>query len=75
MKGDLGAALFDINKASEVDPQNGNLIVERGVLLLLTGKEPEARAQFEILLQSDRQLWQKRIDDRIAAVRNQAPPK
>jgi tetratricopeptide (TPR) repeat protein len=72
-KGNLTAALADIRKATQMDPKNGNLLVERGVILLLMGKEKEAQADFDTLLQSDRALWQKRIDDRTAAVKKILP--
>lgn len=74
-KGDLPAALADITKALQFDPKNGNLMVEHGVILLLMGREKEAQAEFEVLLQADRALWQKRIDDRLAAVRKILPVK
>ena len=74
-KGDLAAALADIDKAIQIDPNNGNLLVEHGVILLLLGKEKDAQADFDRLLQSDRALWQKRIDDRIAAVKKVLPVK
>jgi tetratricopeptide (TPR) repeat protein len=72
-KGNLAAALADISKAIQMEPKNGNLVVERGVILVLMGKEKEAQADFDMLLQSDRALWQKRIDDRTAAVRKILP--
>ena len=75
VKGDLPAALADITKAVQIDPQNGNLVVERGVILVLMGREKEAQADFDALLKSDRELWQKRIDNRLAAVRKLVPAK
>ena len=42
-------------------------MVEHGVSLLM-GKDKEAQADFDQLLQADRALWQKRIDERTAAV-------
>jgi tetratricopeptide (TPR) repeat protein len=74
-KGDLAAALADIAKAVEVEPNNGNLLVEHGVILLLMGKDKDAQADFDRLLQSDRALWQKRIDERVAAVKKLLPIK
>jgi tetratricopeptide (TPR) repeat protein len=74
-KGDLAAALADIEKAIQLDPNNGNLIVEHGVILLLLGKDKDALAEFDRLLQSDRALWQKRIDERTAAVKKLLPVK
>lgn len=74
-KGDLPAALADITKAMQLEPKNGNFLVEQGVILLLMGKDKEAQADFDVLLQSDRALWQKRIDDRIAAVKKVVPNK
>ena len=68
-KNDLPAALADIMKATQLEPENGNLVVEHGVLLFLLGRDKEAEAVFDVLLQSDRDLWQKRINDRIAAVK------
>jgi len=73
-KGDLAAALSDVNKGIEIDPRNGNLRVEHGVLLLLMGKDQEAQVDFDMLLKSDHVLWQKRIDDRLAAVKSHLPP-
>lgn len=75
LKGDLPAALADIEKALQLDSSNGNLIVEHGVILMLLGRDKDAQAAFEPLLQSDRALWQKRIEDRIAAVRKLLPVK
>lgn len=74
-KGDLTTALAYVNKAIQIEPNSGNFVVERGVILLLMGKEKEAQADFDRLLQSDRTLWQKRIDERIAAVRKSLPIK
>jgi len=74
-KGDLSAALADIDKAIQLDSKNGNLLVEHGVILLLMGKEKDAQADFDRLLQSDRALWQKRIDERLAAVKKVLPAK
>ena len=74
-KGDLPAALADIIKALQNEPKNGNLMVEQGVILLLMGKEKEAQAVFDVLLKSDQALWQKRIDDRTAAMRKVVPVK
>ncbi|HJY27260.1 MAG TPA: tetratricopeptide repeat protein [Pyrinomonadaceae bacterium] len=74
-KGDLPAALADITKAIQLDPKNGNLMVDHGVILLLMGKDKDAQAVFDVLLQSDRPLWQKRIDERIAAMRKILPVK
>jgi tetratricopeptide (TPR) repeat protein len=68
-KGDLAGALADIDRAVKVDPNNGNCRVEHGVLLLLMGRGVEAQKDFDVLLESDRAVWQKRIDDRTAAVR------
>ena len=56
-----------------MEPNYGYLVVERVVMLVLMGKEKEAQGDFDILLQSDRALWQKRIDDRTAAVRKILP--
>lgn len=74
-KGDLPAALADISRAIQIDSKNGNLLVERGVILLLMGKDQEAQADFDVLLKSDRALWQKRIDERTAAARKIVPVK
>lgn len=75
VRGDLPAALADIVKAVELQPKNGNLVVEHGVILALMGKDKEAQAVFDVLLESDRALWQKRIDERIAAVKKVVPIK
>ena len=72
-KRDLKAALADILKALQLEPQNGNAMVEQGVILLVMGKDKEAQAVFDVLLQSDRALWQKRIDERTAALRKLNP--
>lgn len=74
-KGDLPAALADIAKALQLDPNNGNLLVEHGVILVLMGRDKDAQPYFDPLLQADRTLWQKRIDERIAAVRKALPVK
>ncbi|HKR23540.1 MAG TPA: tetratricopeptide repeat protein [Pyrinomonadaceae bacterium] len=76
-KGDLPAALADIVKAVQLQPENGNLVVEHGVILALMGKDKEAQAVWDVLLQSDsdRTLWQKRIDDRTVAVKKVVPIK
>jgi tetratricopeptide (TPR) repeat protein len=68
-KGELVGALADVSRAVELDPNNGNCRAEHGVLLLLLGRSREAQADFDMLLDSDRVVWQKRIDERIAAVR------
>ena len=72
-KGDLPAALADIIKALEIEPKNGNLLVEQGVILLLMGRDKEAQPVFDVLLKSDQALWQKRIDERTAAMRKILP--
>jgi tetratricopeptide (TPR) repeat protein len=74
-KGDLPAALRDIEKAIQLEPNSGNFMVEHGVILLLMGREKEAQVDFDRLLQADRTLWQKRIDERLAAVRKALPVK
>jgi len=74
-KGDLASAVADITKALQLEPNNGNLIVEHGVILLLMGRDKDAQAAFDVLLQADRGFWQKRIDERIAAVRKLLPVK
>jgi tetratricopeptide (TPR) repeat protein len=73
--GDLPAALADVEKGIKLDPKHGNLRVERGVILLLLGREKEAQADFDVLLKSDQALWQKRIDERTAAVKKIFPNK
>jgi tetratricopeptide (TPR) repeat protein len=72
-KGDLAAALADVNRGIANDSRNGNLRVEHGVLLLLMGKDLEAKVDFDMLLESDRVLWQKRIDERLAVVKKLMP--
>jgi tetratricopeptide (TPR) repeat protein len=72
-KGNLTAALADINKAIQLDPKIGNFLVERGVILSLMGRDKEAQVDFDRLLQADRTLWQKRIDERTAAVKKALP--
>ena len=74
-KGNLPAALADISKALQLEPDNGNFLVEHGVILLLMGKDKDAQVDFDRLLQSDRALWQKRIDERLEAVRKLLPAK
>lgn len=74
-KGDLAAALADIARAMQLEPNNGNFLVEHGVILVLLGKDKDAQADFDQLLQADRALWQKRIDERIAAVKKLLPIK
>jgi tetratricopeptide (TPR) repeat protein len=72
-KGDLEAALADVNRAIQLDPRNGNFRVEHGVILTLMGNTKEAQMDFDMLLNSDRDLWQKRIDERLAAVKKKLP--
>lgn len=74
-KGNLEAALADIIRAVQLEPQNGNALVEHGVILLLMGRDKEAQAIFDVLLKSDQTLWQKRIDERLAAVKKMLPVK
>jgi len=73
VKGDLVGALSDVNRSIELEPRNGNYRVEHGVILLFQGKNKEAQVDFDMLLKSDPVLWQKRIDERIAAVRKLLP--
>jgi len=72
-KGDLAAALADISRAIQLDPLNGNLRVEHGVILTLLGNTKDAQVDFDMLLQADRVTWQKRIDERLAAVKMKVP--
>jgi len=72
-KGDLAAALADISRAIQLDPLNGNLRVEHGVILTLLGNTKDAQVDFNMLLQADRVTWQKRIDERLAAVKMKVP--
>ncbi len=72
-KGDLAGALADLVKTMELDPSNGNALVEHGVILLLQGKTNEAQIDFDRLLKSNRELWQKRIDERTIAVKKKLP--
>lgn len=72
-KGDLIRALSDVNKTIELEPNNGNSRVEHGVILLLQGKSKKAHVDFDMLRASDPVLWQKHIDERLAAVRKKFP--
>ncbi len=72
-KRDLAAALADVNRAIQLDPRNGNFRVEHGVILTLMGNTKDAQVDFDMLLNSDRALWQKRIDERMAAVKKKVP--
>ena len=72
-KGDLAGALADVTKTMELEPSNGNALVEHGVILLLQGKTTEAQIDFDRLLKSNSELWQKRIDERTTAVKKKMP--
>ena len=72
-KGDLEAALADISRAIQLDPMNGNLRVEHGVILTLLGNTKDAQVDFDMLLKADGVVWQKRIDERLAAVKKRVP--
>lgn len=72
-KGDLAGALADLVKTMELDPTDGNALVEHGVILLLQGKANEAQIDFDRLLKSNRELWQKRIDERTTALKKKLP--
>jgi len=74
-KGNLSAALADMTQAVQIEPKNGAFLVERGVILLLMGRDKEAQADFDRLLQADQVYWRKRIDERTAAVRKTVHPK
>ncbi len=75
VKGDLEAALADVSRAIQLDPLNGNLRVEHGVILVLMGREQEAKVDFDMLRKADADLWQKRIDDRLETVKKKMPAK
>jgi len=72
-KGDLEAALADVNRAIQLEPLNGNLRVEHGVILTLMGNTKEAQVDFDMLLRTDTNVWQKRIDERLEAVKKKLP--
>lgn len=73
IKGDLAAALADVSRAIQLDPMNGNLRVEHGVILSLMGKHQDAKLDFDMLLNADRAMWQTRIDERMDTVRKRLP--
>lgn len=73
--GDLELALADMNRAIQIDPMNGNLRVEKGVILVLMGRPADGQVEFNMLLQVDRENWQKRINERLEAVKKKVPAK
>lgn len=73
-RGDWDAALADVSRAIQLDPMNGNLRVEHGVIQQIMGNPKGAQADFDIVLNTDRALWQKRIDDRLAEVKKKTKP-
>jgi tetratricopeptide (TPR) repeat protein len=72
-KADLEAALADVSRAIQLQPFNGNLRVEHGVILTIMGNAEEAQVDFDMLLKGDAKVWQKRIDDRLEEVRKKVP--
>ena len=70
---DLTAALADVSRAIQLDPRNGNFRVEHGVILTLLGNAKDAQVDFNMLLKADRELWQKRIAERMVAVKKKLP--
>ena len=72
-RGDWDAALADVSRAIQLDPMNGNLRVEHGVIQHIKGNLQAAQADFDMVLNADRNLWQKRIDERLAEVKKKLP--
>jgi tetratricopeptide (TPR) repeat protein len=70
--GDLDAALADVSRAIQLDPLNPLLRVEHGGILTLLGNTQEAQLDFDLVLKADPAVWQKRIDERIEALRKLA---
>ncbi|HEY6804198.1 MAG TPA: tetratricopeptide repeat protein [Pyrinomonadaceae bacterium] len=70
--GDLEAALADVSRAIQLDPLNPTLRVEHGGILTLLGNTEDAQLDFDMVLKADPAVWQKRIDERIEALRKLA---
>ena len=63
------AALADASRAIQLEPMNGNLRIEHGVILTMMGRTADAKLDFDMLLKTDQAFWQKRIDERLAQVK------
>ena len=74
VRGDLDAALADVSRAIQIDPMNGSFRLEHGVVLVMMGKNKEAQVDFDMLLNTDRALWQQRIAERLATIKPKLPP-
>jgi tetratricopeptide (TPR) repeat protein len=70
--GDLDAALADVSRAIQLDPLNPTLRVEHGGILTLMGNTQDAQMDFDMVLKVDPVVWQKRIDERVEALRKLA---
>ena len=77
-------AIAGLDEFIKKNPNNPDAYLLRGSLKMQTDpaqalrdfdKVIELKPEFDVLLQSDRALWQKRIDDRIAAVKKLLPVK
>lgn len=72
-KGELTAALADVNRAIQIDPLNGLFRLEHGAILTMMGNVREANVDFDMLLNTDREVWQKRINERLEELKKKPP--
>lgn len=55
-KGDLNGAISDFTKAIELNPQSANAHANRGLILLLRGRDADAQKDFDAALKMDSTL-------------------
>ncbi len=67
-KVELAAALTDFNRAIELDSKLSSAYVNRGLILLLQGKQAEAEADFKHAIEANPAI-KPEMESRIEAVR------
>jgi Flp pilus assembly protein TadD len=64
-RGDLDGAISDFGKTIELNPQNAKAYANRGIIMLLQGRDALAQKEFDMALKIDSTLnpgLQNRVD-------------
>ena len=72
-RGDLDGAISDFAKAIELNPQNAKAYANRGIIMLLQGRDAAAQKEFDTALKIDSSLnsgLQNRINQIVKARRS-----
>ena len=66
LQGDLDGATSDFNKAIQMDPRDYNAYMNRGLVLMMQGRNPEAERDFNYALElagQSRPIVEERVNE------------